>query len=78
MATPLIVDCFLCRQTFRYGLGHYEGRGIEAWGIQVCDRCYNGNWGGIVLESHPDLRRHLEAKGINPKLNTRGWLPGPE
>jgi len=70
-------DCFLCSRAFQFGPHRYEGRRILAWDIMVCDTCYGGNHDGIVPTSYPHLVPHLEARGIQVVLNTRGWLPFP-
>ena len=36
-----------------------------------------GNSDGLMLEHHPKLRAHLEAKGIPITLNKKGWLDIP-
>ncbi len=71
------IDCFLCRQKFRFGANIYDGRGIGAWGVSLCRICLSGNHDGIVLESHPRLEAHLKERGVPIRLNARGWLDIP-
>ena len=71
------IDCFLCRQKFRFGANIYDGRGIGAWGVSFCRICVSGNHDGIVLESHPRLEAHLKERGVPIRLNARGWLDIP-
>lgn len=75
---PFMVDCFICECAFQHGPHKYEGRGIGEWGIVVCDRCYNGNQGGLVPHRQPKLMSHLKAKSIDPARNKRGWIDWPE
>lgn len=70
-------ECFLCKSHFQFGPHVYDGRRIPRWDIMVCRRCYDGNWDGIVLESHPQLEKHLNALGIGVHLNEKGWLNWP-
>jgi hypothetical protein len=70
-------ECFLCSQPFQFGPHVYNGRHIPQWDVQLCDRCLRGNWDGIVLEGHPNLKRHLAEKGVEIRLNARGWLDIP-
>ena len=69
--------CFLCEQQFQFGMHVYDGKHVADWGIMVCNSCKNGNWDGIVLEHHPKLRRLLNEKGVEYKLNAKGWLDFP-
>ncbi|HAV49724.1 MAG TPA: hypothetical protein DCX75_05945 [Brevundimonas sp.] len=73
----VFIDCFLCRQPFRFGAHIYDGRGIGDWGVTFCRTCISGNHDGIVLESHPRLVAHLKERGIEIRLNARGWLDIP-
>jgi hypothetical protein len=73
-----MIDCFLCRQSFQFGPHRYDGKGIGAWKISVCLPCYNGNWDGLVPEQHPKLMQNLKDLGLEPALNSRGWLSWPE
>ena len=72
-----MVECFMCESDFQFGPGIYDGRGIGAWGISVCRGCYNTNDDGIVLEIHPKLLAHLKERGVDIKLNRKGWLDWP-
>jgi hypothetical protein len=74
----VIVECFLCKQGFQFGPHAYNGRRIAAWDIMVCKSCDDGNWDGVVTESHPDLLQHLETRGIEIRLNEKGWLDLPK
>ena len=70
-------DCFICRRLFQFGEHVYDGRHIAEWDVQICRTCLSANWDGIVPQTHPDLVRHLEEKGIEIKLNAKGWLDIP-
>ncbi len=72
-----MVKCFLCDREFEFGHGRYYGRNVPEWDITICRMCDAGNHDGIVLECHPKLRAHLEAKGITIELNAKGWLDIP-
>ena len=55
-----------------------EARYIRAWDLVVCDQCYIANEGGIVPGAYPRLEAHLSAKGLNPRLNSDGWMSWPK
>lgn len=74
---PFLFDCFLCRRSFQFGPGRYDGRAIGSWGVRFCSICVSSNHDGIVPEQHPRLMDHLKAKGIEVRLNHRGWLSIP-
>jgi len=74
---PMMVDCFLCKGTFRFGQNRYDGRAIGQWKINICRSCLAGNHDGIVPESHPDLEPHLRSIGIEPSRNAKGWIDIP-
>ncbi|MEH6699961.1 MAG: hypothetical protein V7672_14790 [Brevundimonas sp.] len=73
----VFIDCFLCRQPFRFGDGIYDGKHVRGWETNFCWTCINGNHDGIVLEYHPSLVSHLKERGIPIRLNARGWLDIP-
>lgn len=77
MPETITYDCFLCRRDFKFGHGSYNGKYIKPWDIMVCDGCFGGNWDGIVPSTYPHLITHLKNKGIEPRLNAKGWLPWP-
>ena len=70
-------DCFLCQSAFQFGPHRYDGRGIGAWGIRVCETCYSSNADGLVLEQHARLAQHLRARGVKVRRNARGWVCWP-
>jgi hypothetical protein len=61
----------------KFGPLIYNGRRITKWDTMVCSRCPERNWDGIVPEKHPDLIPHLRSRGIEVKLNARGWIDWP-
>ena len=78
MPRPHMIECFICEGVFQHGPTKYEGRGIGAWDICVCDLCYRGNWDGLVPQSQPKLMAHLAERAIAPVRNARGWIDWPE
>jgi hypothetical protein len=44
----------------------------------VCRQCYPSNWDGLVPEQYPHLIEHLQKKGCEIKLNSRGLLDWPQ
>jgi len=75
--TPIMYECFLCKRPFQFGPRIYNGRRIPQWDMMVCDRCYTGNWDGIVHEKHRDLIFHLKSRGMEMKLNAKGRIDWP-
>jgi hypothetical protein len=73
----ILYDCLLCRRPFQFGPHVYNGRHIAAWDAQICDRCVNSNWDGVVPETHPELVAHLKARSIPVRLNAKGWINIP-
>jgi hypothetical protein len=73
----MTVECFLCRNQFRFGMHHYDGRGVPTWGITICQNCESANWDGIVPRSHPRLLEHMKANGIEVRLNQKGCIDIP-
>lgn len=74
----LHTTCFLCARNVQVGRHRYDGRMVPAWGIFICNNCRSGNWDGIVTTSAPRLIDHLKSKGIEIKLNAKGWLDIPQ
>ena len=70
-------DCFLCNRPFQFGPHIYDGRHIAAWNMEVCRRCYDSNWDGIVIEGRPKLVEHLKNIGVEIKRNAKGWVDLP-
>jgi len=75
--TPIMYECFLCKRPFQFGPRIYNGRRIPQWDMMVCDRCYTGNWDGIVHEKHRDLIFPLKSRGMEMKLNAKGRIDWP-
>jgi hypothetical protein len=75
--TPIMSQCFICKRPFKYGPHIYNGRRITKWDMMICSRCPERNWEGIVPEKHPDLIPYLKSRGIQMKLNARGWIDWP-
>jgi len=72
-----LTECFLCLRQFQFGPSIYDGERVHAWDIMVCSICLSGNHDGIVPSTYPRLITHLEARGIQPKTNARGWICWP-
>lgn len=75
--TAFFETCILCDRKFQFGPHRYDGRPIPTWGVSVCRLCEASNWDGVVPSSHPRVIEHLQAKGVEIKLNAKGWLPIP-
>ena len=73
----MTVECFLCRNQFRFGMHHYDGRSVPTWGITICQNCESVNHDGIVPGSHPRLLEHMKANGIEVRRNKKGWIDIP-
>jgi hypothetical protein len=73
----LIIECFLCRRTFRFGPQQYDGRAIPQWGTTVCRNCYDFNWDGVVPDRFPHLVPYLQSQGIEVRYNANGWINFP-
>ncbi|MCL1127986.1 hypothetical protein [Shewanella surugensis] len=73
-------NCFLCRDSFQFGPGLYDGKTIPLYGgITVCMGCYKWNWDGWNPEHEDKLISHLNEKGLPiPERNEKGWLPRGE
>jgi hypothetical protein len=71
------LQCDLCRREFQFGPGRYAGRKVVSWNILVCERCEAANHDGLVPQSHPDLMKRLADRGVEVRLNSRGWLSIP-
>jgi hypothetical protein len=74
---PIMYNCFLCEGAFQFGPHVYKGQFIQQWDIMVCHGCYGGNHDGVVPGTWPHLMSHLKSKGIDIKLNARGWIVWP-
>jgi hypothetical protein len=69
--------CFLWRQAFEFGSRAYEGSRIPAWEMMVCTSRYESNCDGIVAEVFPHLIPYLKSRGVEVRLNARGWIDWP-
>ena len=76
-APKVLLDCFLCRQQFRFGPQIFDGHAIKSWNINVCEACHAGNWDGVPPEKHPRLVQHLRKHGIPVGRNANGWIEWP-
>lgn len=76
---PAFIErCFLCQTPFQYGPHIYSGRPVKAWDVMACNRCLDANWDGIVPSRHPRLIAHLEERGVEIRLNAKGWIDWPK
>jgi hypothetical protein len=69
--------CFLCHQPFEFGSHDYQGRRIPEWDMMTCTSCYESNRDGIVPEVFPHVIPYLKSRGVEIKLNARGWIDWP-
>jgi len=69
--------CFVTGKKFRYGPHIYEGRRVAAWDEMISNEAEKWNADGIVPSTYPHVIKALEEKGIEVKLNEKGWLPIP-
>jgi hypothetical protein len=68
-------ECFFCRRPFRFGR---EGHHMTQWDVDRCNPCYEKyRFGGIVVQLHPDLLKHLRRTGIKAKFNPSGFIDWP-
>ena len=74
----IMTDCFMCKRPVQVGPHRYDGRNVPAWNVFICDGCRRANWDGLVPETYPHLIEHLKSKGIDVKLNAKGWLDIPQ
>jgi hypothetical protein len=65
------------RQKFEFGPHLYRGRKIHVWEIMVCESCYGSNHDGIVPGRFARLEPYLKRRGIEVKLNDKGWIAWP-
>ena len=70
--------CLLCKRQFQYGADIYEGIRVRAWHVMVCNRCHRANHEGIVPAVYPELVGHLRLHGIQPTMNSKGWICWPD
>ena len=77
MAEPKVLyTCDACGSQYQFGPHIYDGKHIDAYGINVCSGCYQGNWDGWAPHFEEAVTRHLRAKGLPiPPRNAKGWLP---
>jgi hypothetical protein len=70
-------NCIICNRPFAIDAnGKFVGRRhVQEWGALVHNNCASGNHDGIV--PNDALLARLSAKGIEPDLNERGWIPVP-
>ncbi len=69
--------CILCGARFGFAPHAYHGHWVDAWGVSICHACLGANSEGVALGRYPRLAAHLEARGIEIRLNEKGWLPIP-
>ena len=69
--------CFLCHQPFEFGSHDYQGRRIPEWDMMTCTSCYESNRDGIVPEVFSHVIPYLKSRGVEIKLNARGWIDWP-
>jgi len=74
---PNLRACFLCRQIFTFGPKVYAGKHVHQWGEHVCNSRLATNWDGIVPEAWPHAMSTQEAKGVELKRNSQGWIEIP-
>jgi hypothetical protein len=68
--------CDSCGRLFEYAMGRYRGRPVPAYGIIVCDGCYEGNWDGWGPAREPKIIARMTELGRPlPPRNEEGLLP---
>jgi hypothetical protein len=52
---------------------------LSGWDVEVCESCREWNWDGVVPGTPMGTRliRHLQERGIEPRLNANGWIEWP-
>jgi len=73
---PIYGSCDICREQKRCGPHLYEGRGVPAWGMWVCDICRLTNDVPPAYEAQTVAR--LNAKGISFSRNAKGFIIIPQ
>lgn len=70
-------NCIICDRPFATDTnGKFVGRRhVRAWDALAHGTCVSGNHDGIV--PNDALLARLAAKGVEPVLNERGWIPVP-
>jgi hypothetical protein len=62
-----------CGASFRL----VQRRRIPEWDMMTCTSCYESNRDGIVPEVFPHVIPYLKSRGVEIKLNARGWINWP-
>lgn len=72
----VMVDCFICGRSFRFGPNRYDGAHIAMYDMTVCKSCIRGNQDGWSPTYEGKILAHLAEKNIPvPERNEKGWLP---
>jgi hypothetical protein len=72
-----MVECFLCKQSFRFGPQVYDGRPVRPRGIMICRTCNDTGSSGLVPGAYPRLVPYLRSKGLKISLNAKGRIDLP-
>jgi len=72
-----MVACFLCDVDFQFGPNRYEGEQIVAWGVALCNSCYQSVRDGVAPQRGYRLIDHLAERGLPVRRNEQGWLNVP-
>ncbi len=72
-----MVACFLCDGNFQFGPDRYDGEQISAWGVVLCNSCYQSIADGVAPESGYRLIDHLAERRLPARRDGRGWLNVP-
>jgi hypothetical protein len=78
MAHVMMLRCFLCEQTFRYGGYRYDGERFPTLDIMVCQECSQENLGGLAPHYETKLRARLgesKWKVVDQSRNEKGRIP---
>lgn len=69
---PLYSNCDICQMRKRCGPHLYEGSGVPAWGMWVCNYCRLTDDVPPVFEF--SVMKILDAKGISYRRNKSGFI----
>ncbi len=74
--SKIIQTCQMCGLDYQMGPSKYEGKYISRYKLNVCNKCYEGNWDGWAPHYEEKLLAHLKEKNISaPERNKEGWYP---
>lgn len=70
------IDCDLCKTTYPFGNGKYDGKFLSHYQMNICQSCYSTSWDGIAPIYKEKFIEHLTSKNIAlPLFNEKGFFP---